>query len=103
MAFPRLSRRMVSCATATALVISGSAVAMTLRAPDASAASGTVLFSQPFNDNTVDGLAGSVSLPGVQSGTNAACLTAAGNPTANPLASCPTSNDAQGSGTLRLR
>src|ERR1700689_22488 len=97
MAFPRTSRRMASCATAVALVISGAAVAMTLSAPAASAAaaSGTLLFSQPFNDNTVDGPAGSVSLPGVQSGNNSACLTAAGNPTADPLASCPTATDAQ--------
>src|SRR5450432_1408730 len=95
MAFPRSSRRMVSCATATVLVISGTAVALTLHAPDASAASGTLLFSQPFNDNTPDGPAGSVSLPAVQIGTNGACLTAAGNGTANPLATCPTATDAQ--------
>jgi len=101
MAFPWPSRRIVSCATATVLVISGSAVALTLYAPDAFA-SGTQLFSQPFNDNTVNGPAGSVSLPGVQVGTNGACLTAAGNSTANPLASCPTTTDTQGSGTLRL-
>jgi hypothetical protein len=104
MAFPRLSRRMVSCATAKVLVISGSAVALTLSATDASASPppNTLLFSQPFNDNSVDGPAGSVALPGVQSGTNAACLTAAGNSTAHPLESCPTAPDTQGSGTLRL-
>jgi hypothetical protein len=102
MAFAGTSRRVASCATAMALVLSGAAAAMTLSAPDASAASGTLLFSQPFNDNTVDGPAGSVSLPGTQSGANAACLTAAGNSLANPLASCPTATDVQGSGTLRL-
>src|SRR5580658_8723343 len=101
MAFPRSSRRMASCATAAVLLISGTAVALTLYVPGASAA-GTLLFSQAFHDNTVDGPVGSVALPAVQSGTNAACLTAAGNATANPLASCPTATDAQGSGTLRL-
>jgi len=101
MAFPWPSRRMVSCATAAVLVISGTCVALTLYAPDA-LASGTQLFSQPFNDNTVNGPAGSVSLPAAEAGTNGACLTAAGNSTANPLASCPTATDTQGSGTLRL-
>ncbi len=67
-------------------------------APGAEAA-GTTLFSQPFHDKTVDGPAGSVSVP---SGTNAACLTASGNSTANPLASCPSPNDVQGAGKLRL-
>ncbi|HET7014345.1 MAG TPA: putative Ig domain-containing protein, partial [Streptosporangiaceae bacterium] len=66
-------------------------------------AAGTVLFNQPFKDNTVDGPAGSVSVPAAPSGvTNSACLTASGNSTANPLASCPSPNDTQGSGTLRL-
>ncbi len=102
MAFPRSSRRMVSCATATVLFMSGTAVALTLSAPEASAA-GTVLFNQPFHDNTVDGPAGSVALPLTQTGTNGACLTAAGNATANPPAPCTTSpTDPPGSGTLRL-
>ncbi len=102
MAFPRSSRRMVSCATATVLFMSGTAVALTLSAPEASAA-GTALFNQPFHDNTVDGPAGSVGLPLTQTGTNGACLTAAGNATANPPAPCTTSpTDPQGSGTLRL-
>jgi large repetitive protein len=111
MAFPRTSRRMVacrrmvSCATATALVISGAAVAMTLYAPDASAASGTLLFTQPFNDNSLTGDLGSlgtVSLPGVQSGSNGACLTDAGNGTANPLKSCTTNSVSNDLGTLQL-
>jgi Putative Ig domain/Bacterial lectin len=93
-----LSRRIVSQVTAAALVLTGATAAMTVAAPSALAA-GTVLFSQPFHDNTVDGPAGSVSLP---TGANAACLTAAGNGTANPLASCPTATDPQGSGKLRL-
>jgi hypothetical protein len=65
-------------------------------------AAGTALFNQPFHDNTVDGALGSVVLPTTPSATNAACLTASGNPTKNPLASCLTSTDAPGSGTLRL-
>jgi hypothetical protein len=92
------SQRIVSRVTVAALLVTGATAAMTVAAPNALAA-GTVLFSQPFHDNTVDGPAGSVSLP---TGANAACLTAAGNPTANPLASCPTATDAQGSGKLRL-
>jgi uncharacterized repeat protein (TIGR01451 family) len=101
MAFPRLYRRMISAAVATLLLISGVIVAVTLSAPSASAA-GTVLFNQPFHDNTVDGPAGSVSLPATPTKTNVACLSAAGNSVANPLASCATSTDAQGSGKLRL-
>ena len=92
---------MVRRALAVTLLISAVTVGMTVSAPKASAA-GTVLFNQPFHDNTVDGPAGSVSIPASPNGTNAACLSAAGNPTANPLASCPTSTDAQGSGKLRL-
>ena len=101
MVLTRSSRRMVSCTAAAVLLISGVAVGIAL-APPSSAASGTVLFNQPFNDNTVDGSAGSVVLPASPTGTNAACLTAAGNATANPLASCATATDPQGSGELRL-
>ena len=93
--------RVVSRATAIVLLISATTVEMTASAPSAFA-SGTVLFSQPFHDNTVDGPAGSVSLPAAPTGTNAACLSAAGNATANPLASCPSATDPQGSGKLRL-
>jgi len=84
------------------------AAVVVVAAPPANASAGTVLFNQPFHDNTVDGPAGSVSLPavptgtGLPGGTNAACLTAAGNATANPLASCPTATDPQGTGKLRL-
>jgi large repetitive protein len=91
----------VSRAAAIMLLISATAVEMTVSAPSAFAA-GTVLFNQSFHDNTVDGPAGAISLPTAQSGTNAACLTAAGNASANPLASCPTATDPQGSGKLRL-
>src|SRR5450755_4650062 len=101
MAFSRRARRMVSRATAVTLLISTVAVGLTVSAPSALAA-GTVLFNQPFHDNTVDGSAGSVSIPAAPTGTNDACLTAAGNATANPLASCPAPTDAQGSGKLRL-
>src|SRR5580704_3665108 len=94
------SRRIVAGALAATLLICTAVAVGAL--PAANAAAGTVLFNQPFHDNTVDGPAGSVSLPAAQSGTNAACLTAAGNATANPLASCPTATDPQGSGTLRL-
>jgi len=94
------SRRMVSCALAATLMISAAVVAVAV--PAANAAAGTLLFNQPFHDNTVDGSAGSVSLPASPTGTNSACLTAAGNATANPLASCPTSTDPQGAGKLRL-
>ena len=97
----RSYRRMASWAAATALLISATAVVITVTAPPAAAA-GTVLFNQPFHDNTVDGTVGSVSLPAAPSKTNVACLSAAGNVTANPLASCSTATDAQGSGKLRL-
>ena len=101
MSLRALTRRMMSRAMAAALLVSAVAVAAGVSAPSALAA-GTVLFNQPFHDNTVDGTAGSVSLPATPSKTNVACLSAAGNATANPLASCSTSTDAQGSGKLRL-
>src|SRR3984957_2625964 len=88
-------------AAAVLLVIGMVTTGIAVPAPTASAA-GTVLFNQPFHDNTVDGPAGSVSLPASPTGVNAACLTAAGNATANPLASCATATDPQGSGKLRL-
>ncbi len=95
------SRRIGACALAAATLVICSLVVAT-SVPRASAAGGTVLFNQPFHDNTVDGPAGSVSLPAAPTGTNTACLTAAGNATANPLASCATATDLQGSGKLRL-
>jgi uncharacterized repeat protein (TIGR01451 family) len=101
MAFPRSARRIASCAAATTLLISTATVVLTVSAPSARAA-GTVLFSQPFHDNTVDGTAGSVSVPATPTKTNVACLSAAGNSTANPLASCAAPTDVQGSGKLRL-
>jgi uncharacterized repeat protein (TIGR01451 family) len=88
----------------TAVVLAAGATAVgTVTSFTAAQAAGTVLFNQPFNDRTVDGPVGSVTVPSGPSGTtNSACLTASGNSTANPLASCPSPNDAQGSGTLRL-
>ena len=68
------------------------------------AASGTTLFVQQFNNNTVNP-AYPVSLPSPPPGgssVNSACLTASGNTSGSGLISCPSSNDAQGSGTLRL-
>ena len=58
----RIARRMTSPATAVLLVIGMVTVVIAAPAPTASAA-GTLLFNQPFHDNTVDGPAGSVSLP----------------------------------------
>ena len=85
-------------AAVAVLLTAAASAALTASAPGVLAA-GTVLFSQPFHSNTVDGPAGSVSLP---SGTNFACLTAAGNPSGSPLATCPSSTDPNGSGKLRL-
>ena len=102
MPFSRRVRRIVSRAAAVMLLMSMVSAGVAVHAPKALAA-GTVLFSQPFHDNTVDGTAGSVSLPTAPTGSgNTACLSAAGNATANPLASCPTVTDVQGSGKLRL-
>jgi large repetitive protein len=101
MAFRGSARRTVARAAAITLVISSAVINMTVSAPSALAA-GTVLFNQTFHDNTVDGSAGSVSLPATPTKTNVACLSAAGNAAANPLASCTSATDPQGSGKLRL-
>src|SRR5580700_4927023 len=100
MALCRSFRGIMSCALAITLLAGADVVAVGML--PAAAATGTVLFNQPFHDNTVDGTAGSLSLPTAPTGTNAACLSAAGNATANPVASCPTATDAQGAGKLRL-
>ena len=101
MVFSRLAKRTVSPVAAVMLVMSTVTAGIVASAPSASAA-GTVLFNQPFHDNTVDGPAGSVAVPASPTGTNSACLSAAGNATKNPLASCTTATDAQGSGKLRF-
>ena len=102
MVLSRIAQRMTSTAVAVLLVIGMVTVGIAAPAPTASAA-GTVLFNQPFHDNTVDGTAGSVSLPTAGAGgANFACLTASGNATKNPLASCIFPTDTQGSGKLRF-
>src|SRR6202034_100119 len=101
MALRGSARRTVARAAAITLLISSVASKMA-HAPNAFAAAGTVLFNQAFHDNTVDGSAGSVSLPATPTKTNVACLSAAGNAAANPLASCTSATDPQGSGKLRL-
>ena len=103
MVFSRLAQRMTSRAVAVLLVMSTVTIGIVAPAPSASA-SGTVLFNQPFHDNTVDGTAGSVSLPAPGAGgSNYACLTASGNKNkTGPLYSCSAPNDSQGSGTLRF-
>jgi hypothetical protein len=102
MTVSRLVRRMMSCAVSVTLVLSMITAGIAASAPRADAA-GTVLFNQPFHDNTVDGPAGSVSLPTAPSGGgNMACLTAKGNNKTGPLLSCGSSTDNQGSGTLRF-
>jgi uncharacterized repeat protein (TIGR01451 family) len=69
--------------------------------PVSASAVGTILFQNAFNNRTVDGT-GSVVIPTPASGTNAACLTVAGNSATRPLFSCANASDAQGSGKLRL-
>ena len=65
------------------------------------AATGTTLFVQSFANNTIN-TTYPVSVPTSPAGTNYACLTASGNSSTGVLHSCPTANDAQGSGKLRL-
>jgi Putative Ig domain len=101
MAFWQPARALAARAAAAAMVACVAGVPLVVSMPAALAA-GTVLFSQPFHDNTVDGPAGSVSLPAAASGTNQACLSAAGNSTKNPLASCSNSTEPQGAGKLRF-
>ncbi|MEK8104120.1 hypothetical protein NKG94_01470 [Micromonospora sp. M12] len=72
--------------------------------PVVAEAAGTVLFNQPFHNNTPDGL-GPIfvpALPASSTTTNFACLTASGNTGTGALRSCATQNDAPGSGKLRL-
>lgn len=92
-------RRPTSTAALVVVVIAG----VLAFAPQPARAAGSVLFDQPFHNNTANGL-GAVAVPGVPgaSATNAACLSAAGNSTTGPLPSCLTSTDPQGAGKLRL-
>ncbi|MER5319702.1 DUF7507 domain-containing protein [Streptosporangium roseum] len=96
---PRHRRRV---ARIMALALTGSALTGTQAS--AAAAAGTLLFSQPFRNNTANGT-GAVVLPALPSGTgttNFACLTASGNTSTGVLRSCTTSTDSAGSGKLRL-
>ena len=93
-------RRPTSTAALVVVVIAG----VLAFAPQPARAAGSVLFDQPFHNNTAErprrgGGAGRARLPNA---TNAACLSAAGNSTIGPLLSCPTATDPQGSGKLRL-
>ena len=54
MVLSRLAKRTVSPAVAVMLVMGLVTIGIAVHAPRASAA-GTVLFNQPFHDNTVDG------------------------------------------------
>ncbi|WP_326635568.1 hypothetical protein OG884_21655 [Streptosporangium sp. NBC_01755] len=87
------------------LVLSMTVGALSVPATTATAsAAGTVVFNQPFRNNTANG-AGAVvlpSLPSGSSGSNYACLTASGNTGTGVLQSCATNTDSQGSGKLRL-
>src|ERR1700722_13987312 len=98
----RPDRRPVVRAVVRALPV-GTVVACALVWASSAVASGTALFNQPFQDSTVDGTLGLVSVPTTPSGSNGVCLTVLGNSVKNPVASCATTpNDPQGSGTLRL-
>ncbi len=63
MVFSRIAQRMTSPAAAVLLVIGMVTVGIAAAPAPSASASGTVLFNQPFHDNTVDGPVGSVSLP----------------------------------------
>ncbi|MEU0517986.1 putative Ig domain-containing protein [Streptosporangium sp. NPDC006007] len=94
-----IARTLVLALSASALT--GTSVTVT---PTPASAAGTVLFDQPFHNNTANGT-GSVVLPAMPSGsstTNFACLTASGNITTGVLRSCSGNLDSQGSGKLRL-
>ncbi len=96
-----MALRVASRVALTVVLACAAETVVTMAAPSALAV-GTTLFNQPFHDRTVDGSAGAVSVPTAPTGTNTACLSASGNSTANPLASCSSSTDAQGSGKLRF-
>ncbi|MEU8183246.1 fibronectin type III domain-containing protein [Micromonospora sp. NPDC049044] len=87
---------------ALALLVALTAAAVVV-APSSASAVGSVLFDQPFRNNTANGV-GALAVPGVPAAgaSNAACLSAAGNSTTGPLLSCTTSTDPDGAGKLRL-
>ncbi|MFG1886138.1 fibronectin type III domain-containing protein [Micromonospora sp. NPDC049102] len=87
----------------TVALVAAVTVSVLTLTPLSAAAVGSVLFNQPFHNNTANGI-GAVAVPAVPGvlATNAACLSAAGNSTTGPLLSCTTSTDPQGAGKLRL-
>ncbi|MCW2935842.1 MAG: hypothetical protein JWM19_6804, partial [Actinomycetia bacterium] len=93
--------RVAIVAVLTAGIIAGVSFAVPGRVE---AAAGSTLFVQSFANNTINSTY-PVSLPALPtgaSGSNVACLTASGNTSTGVLRSCPTSNDTNGSGKLRL-
>ncbi|MEU4829853.1 putative Ig domain-containing protein [Streptosporangium sp. NPDC023615] len=96
----RSSRRRRALAGALVLVMATGV--LNGKAPTAASAAGTIVFDQPFHNNTPNGL-GAVVLPALPSGgTNTACLTASGNHGTGALHTCGNNRDNQGSGKLRL-
>ncbi|WP_433372608.1 putative Ig domain-containing protein [Streptosporangium sp. CA-115845] len=86
------------------LVLSMAAGALSVPSPTAASVTGTVVFNQPFHNNTANGTGAVVlpSLPSGSSGSNYACLTASGNSNTGVVQSCSGNTDSQGSGKLRL-
>ena len=91
-------------ALAQLLVLSMAAGTLNATAPMAASAAGTIVFDQPFHNNTADGVGDVVlpALPSSQTGTNFACLTAPGNAGTSIPRSCTTDLDSPGAGKLRL-
>ncbi|MFI6453804.1 putative Ig domain-containing protein [Streptosporangium amethystogenes] len=86
------------------LALSMAAGVLSVPATTAASMAGTVVFNQPFRNNTANGTGAVVlpSLPSGSSGSNYACLTASGNTSTGVLQSCSGNTDSQGSGKLRL-
>ncbi|MFC4589263.1 fibronectin type III domain-containing protein [Sphaerisporangium corydalis] len=102
MRWARKPRRAIARVALVGLL--GSVLAVPLNGVPAARAAGTLLFNQPFHNNTVDPTYPVTipALPTGAAGTNGACLTAVGNPSGAGLHSCATNTDAQGLGALRL-
>ncbi|HEY6787629.1 MAG TPA: hypothetical protein VI365_09990, partial [Trebonia sp.] len=93
--------RFVIGVAVVAVLVAGISAAVPARV---AAASGSTLFVQSFANNTINS-SYPVALPALPigvTGSNAACLTAAGNTSTGALLSCTSSTDPQGSGKLRL-
>ncbi|MBF9131694.1 DUF11 domain-containing protein [Plantactinospora sp. S1510] len=90
---------------AVCLVAALLAALVVVLSPAPASAAGTLLFDQPFHNNTPDGL-GAVTLPALPSGSattpNSACLTASGNPSTGALHSCAAGTTPPGTGKLQL-